>query len=311
MDRDGSIRIGIVTGTAAPSLTDDGVALRGALEQRGYEADPVVWSDDVDWSGFDVLLVRSCWEYHEDADRFLSWLDTVERRCDVVINDPEIVRWNIHKSYLRDLADAGVAVAPTAYVDAGSDVDLADVADRHGWSDVVVKPAVGTSSVGVWRTAAPGSPDARRRFRDARRTGDLLVQQFLPQIDEGEFSFVFFAGEFSHATRSVPADGEFRAHHIYGGTAGPYDPDGSLVSQARTALSAAADVCSVDPTAFVYARVDGVATADTFRLLELELIEPYLGLTRSEGVVDRFADAITDVITDAIACETSQAVTPR
>ena len=292
--------IGIVTGATVPELTSDGRALRSALDDRGFDASAVRWDDpSTDWDCFDALCLRSCWEYHEDVDAFLAWLATVDAAGVQVFNRPRVVRWNVHKRYLLDLADAGAPVVPTAVVERGSDESLAAVADRRDWTDVVVKPAVGTSSTGVWRTDRPGSPDARRRFRDRLDAGDLLVQEFVPEIADGEYSFVFLRGTYSHASRCVPADGAFRAHHTHGASSSPIVPQPTVTAQAKAVLDAAADVLSIDPSDFVYARVDGVERDGSLAVLEVELIEAYLGLERSDGGVDRFVDAFEAAFSSA------------
>lgn len=290
-------RIGIVTGDAAPGLTDDGRAVRSGLEGRGHDVDTLLWHrTDQDWDSLDVLLVRSCWEYHEEPSTFLELLRAATEAGVTVLNPPEVIRWNMHKSYLVELDSAGIAVAPTVCVEQGADRTLADVLDEAGWTDAVVKPAIGTSSEGVWRVQTPVPERATARFESALGDGDLLVQQFLPEIAAGELSFVFFGGEYSHANRTIPEVDDFRAHGTFGASSEGYSPAPKLVADAREALAAAADALSRRPADLVYARVDGVRRNGEFTLLELELIEPYLGLSRSTGAVERFVDGIEHAI---------------
>ena len=285
------LHIGIVTGETAPELTPDGQAVMSELARRGFATEPVRWNDTSEnWSAFDALLVRSCWEYYQNPGAFRRWL--AERAHSVVLNDPEVIRWNMHKFYLRDLVGAGVSAVPTAYVERGSDVTLGTLASSRGWTDVVVKPAIGTSSHDVWRATNPFSADVEQRFQAHATESDLLVQQFAPEITDGELSFVFFGGEFSHASRSVPDSGEFRAHHSFGAVSERFEPSRQLLTQASNVLQTASDVLPVDVTELVYARVDGIERNGEFELLELELIEPYLGLSRGENAVEMFVDAI-------------------
>jgi glutathione synthase/RimK-type ligase-like ATP-grasp enzyme len=286
--------VAVVTGDHRPELTADGRAVLAALRDRRFEATPAVWSDpDVEWATFDAALLRSCWNYHEDVDAFREWIDHLEGAGVILRNPADVVRWNVHKSYLRDLADAGVPTLETAWIeDAEVDVELEGILRDGGWDRAVVKPAVGTSSVGTWRTSIDEASDHQDRFDDLRGSGDVLVQAFAPEIRDGERSFVFFGGEFSHASNYVPAPDDFRAHPNFGGTTEPYDPPGSIVEQGRATLQQASDILGIDPTSLPYARVDGIERDGEFRLIELELIEPFLGLERADGAVDRFADAI-------------------
>lgn len=286
-------RVGIVTGEAAPNLSENGQALLAELRERGLSAEPVLWSDSqVDWSAFDALVVRSCWEYHTRPDCFRDWLRSVENTDAVLLNPAEVIRWNLHKFYLRDLAERGVSVLPTAWVERSTDVDLQTVLRENGWREAVVKPAVGTSSTGVWRTSVAEASDQQERFETLVSDGDVLVQEFAPEITDGERSLVFFEGSFSHAVRSLPTTGEFRSHPSYGGTTEPYEPPREIVSQATEVLQIACDGLGVAPTDLPYARVDGIERENDLLLMELELVEPYLSLDASEGALDAFADAI-------------------
>lgn len=296
-----SERIGIVTGPAAPDLSTDGQALQSRLRERDIGVSATNWRDPtIEWSAFDRLLVRSCWDYYEEPTAFTNWLDMIEEQDVILHNSPEVIRWNMHKFYLRDLAEIGCPIPPTAYV-TSEDEALSSLLDRRGWTDAVVKPAIGTSSSGVWRVRSPVSSAEERRFRRQLGDGEVIVQEFIPQISEGERSLVFFRGTFSHANNNVPKVGEFRAHHSFGSTSEPYTPSEQVKSTARSILTAAAERLSVDVAELLYARVDGIERNDEFVLLELELIEPHLGLSVAPEALDRFVNEITE------ACRSSGA----
>ena len=288
-----SPRIGIVTGETAPNLTEDGRALQTELRNRGLSAEPVLWTDStVEWDTFDAVLVRSCWEYHTQLDSFENWLDRVESSDVVLLNSADTIRWNHHKFYLRDLEQRGVSILPTAWIERSTEIDLRTVLEYNGWQEVVVKPAVGTSSAGIWRTSHDEARNHQQRFEDLVSSSDVLVQQFAPEIDDGERSLVFFEGSFSHATRQLPAPDDFRAHPNYGGSSEPYEPPREIVEQAAAVLEAAGEELGVNPINFPYARVDGIERGSEFLLMELELIEPYLSLDAGKDAVIAFADAI-------------------
>lgn len=278
--------VGIVAGARSPTGTDDDAALAAALERHGIEAGPVRWDRDRDWTAYDALVVRSCWEYHEDVGRFRDWLETVAAADAAVYNPVDALRWNHHKFYLDDLRQRGVDVLETAFVEGADERSAVSVLDERGWTDAVVKPAVGTSSEGVTRVSDDDPPTTAP-------DGDLLVQRFAPEIADGERSLVFLAGSFSHAWRSVPAADDFRSHSQFGGHTERLTPSESVREDARTVLSAAATVLDRDPGDLLYARVDGVERDGDFVLMELELVEPFLRLRRG-GAVGRLATAISE-----------------
>lgn len=298
MEETSNPTVGIVTGEAAPALTDDGKALVAALERDGVDAEPVVWTNqERDYTTFDALLLRSCWRYFEQPDRFRVWLDSVEEAVDLVLNHTDVVRWNMKKSYLTELARAGVSTAPTAYIERESETELSAICEREGWESVVVKPAVGTSSEGIWRASTPVSAAEDRRFASEAADTDLLVQQFLPEIEDGERSLVFFGGEFSHAYRRTPDEGDFRAHPNFGASLASIHPTEGVRETAAEILSTAGQRLNRLRDEFVYARVDGVIRDGSFVLLEL--IEPYLRLKPADGAVQRFATAIATRVKQA------------
>jgi len=290
-------RLGIVTGDRAPELSEDGQALAAALGERGVDAVPAHWRETESWDGFDALLVRSCWDYYRHAEAFDAWLEAVAAARPQAYNPPDVLRWNPHKFYLADLADAGVDTLDTVFVEQDEDRPLASVPDAEGWAEAVVKPAVGTSSEGVARVSRDAVAQARSAYEELRDTGDVLVQRFAPEIDDGERSLAFVAGGYSHASSSVPAADDFRSHHSFGGHNEPYDPPQAVVDDAAAVVQTAADLLGTDREDILYARVDGIERGGEFILMELELVEPHLGLRRADAV-GRFTGAIAARVTD-------------
>lgn len=230
--------IALATSADFPQLDPDDAPLRAAL---GDAAEPAVWSDPaVDWSSYDVVLIRSVWDYFLRRDEFLAW---VERVPVPMWNPADTIRWNSEKGYLRELADAGIATIPTAWE------------GEVPWEDAIVKPTVAGGSLGL-RRAKRGEPIG---------PGEM-AQPFLPEITEGELSLVFFDGELSHAIRKTPAEGDIRVQPEHGGTVTAATPTSEEVAIARRVLDAAG-------RDLLYARVDLVGDG---LLIELEAIEPRL-----------------------------------
>ena len=81
-------RVALVTCAVIPNLTDDDRSLIPALAAQGVSAAPAVWDDDaVEWRTFDAVVIRSTWDYHRKAQRFLSWIDRVDA-LDVPLINP-------------------------------------------------------------------------------------------------------------------------------------------------------------------------------------------------------------------------------
>lgn len=84
------------------------------LEDLGWSVDSVPWRERAaDWHRYDAVYLGTPWDYPEDVTRFLELLADIERAGPVVANPLELVRWNVEKTYLRDLEERGAAIVPT------------------------------------------------------------------------------------------------------------------------------------------------------------------------------------------------------
>ena len=280
-------RVALATYAAAPQLAPDAQLLGPALAARGIDAVPAVWSDtSVDWASFDAIVIRSCWDYHRRYADFVRWLDALDASRRRIWNSTTTVRWNSNKRYLVDLAGRGVPTVPTRIGAGASAQAIAELAGGEGWTRFVVKPAVSASAYETHALALPLGDADRSSIDRIVAHGDVLVQPFLDEVTtDGELSLVFFDGVFSHAAIKRSRPGDFRVQTEHGGTVAPIDVAPAVVSQAQRSI----DALDEPP---LYARVDGVGDERSFRLMELELIEPHVFLGVSDRAADRFAASI-------------------
>ena len=266
--------IALATSSELPRLDPDSQLLLPAFEELGVDARPTVWSDpDVDWAAFDAVVIRSTWDYFDREDEFLAWVRAAGATARRFINPPDLIEWNAHKTYLRDLAGKGVPVVDTQWIASG---ETATVEHAHG----IVKPAVSGGAQGLERVTAGATITAEV---------DLLVQPFLASIvDEGELSLFYAAGEFTHMVRKVPATGDIRVQPEFGSDVRPEEPSDEARETSRMVLDAIG-------RELPDARVDLVRAEDgTLRLIELEIIEPQLYLRWAPETARTFASAIAD-----------------
>jgi glutathione synthase/RimK-type ligase-like ATP-grasp enzyme len=266
------LSIALATSADLPDLDPDSQLLLAPLAALGVDVTIAVWSDPtVAWDRFDAVVIRSTWDYFDREDKFLAWVARAGAQAQRFFNPPDLVAWNAHKTYLRDLAAQGVPVVDTQWLARG---EQATVEHDHG----IVKPAVSGGAQGLERV---------RRGDTLHAGEDLLIQPFLPSIvDEGELSLFYAAGTFSHMVRKVPAQGDIRVQPEYGSDVRQEPP----TDEARTTAQAVLDAIGRQ---LPYARVDLVRAPDgTLRLIELEIIEPQLYLGWAPGSAERFATAI-------------------
>jgi glutathione synthase/RimK-type ligase-like ATP-grasp enzyme len=280
------LEIAFATEARMPALLFGDAFAATALSRRGARVDAAVWDDPaVDWGRFDAVAIRTCWDYHTRAQEFLAWAEGLAARGVRVLNPPAVLRWNAHKSYLLELARRGVDVVPTAVVERGATAGLAALLEARGWAEAVVKPAVSGGGFETARVSRESPAAAEEALGRVLAHSEALVQPFLAEIaSEGEWSLIFFGGEYSHAVRKVPAAGDFRVHQEFGGQVLPEAAPAALISAAAEAARAAGPL--------LYARVDGIYAGGRFLLMELELIEPELFFGADPDAPERFADAL-------------------
>jgi glutathione synthase/RimK-type ligase-like ATP-grasp enzyme len=271
--------------------------LGAALDALGVQYQPAIWDDpEVDWAGFDLVVVRSTWDYTARRDEFLAWAEAVESVTRLA-NPAAVLRWNTDKRYLGELAAAGVRVVPTTYLLAEEHrgpVDPFALSDHEG--DIVVKPTVSAGSQDTARYAPTDAAAASAHARALLDTGrDVMVQPYLQLVDDvGETGMVVLDGELSHGFAkaallrggAADVDGMFAPEQITPRVPGPDE-----VELAERTLDAATRILGVER--LLYARVDVLPDDDGRpRLLELELTEPSWFLEQSPGAAERAAACI-------------------
>src|SRR6266536_770607 len=284
----GNPRVALVTCQELPDLEPDDQLLIEPLRARGVAVEVRAWDDrGVDWAGYDLVVLRSPWDYAPRRHEFLAWARTVPGLADPA----PVVAWNTDKRYLDRLAAAGIPVVPTRWL---APTDPPWAAASRG--EYVVKPAisVGSLSTGRYDLADPGQ--RRLALRHAARmqaTGRVaMIQPYLSGVDtHGETALLFLGGRYSHAIRKGAMLNGPEVH-----VEGLYRPEDIQPRQPSPAeLALAGKVLAVVPggTHLLYARVDLVPGPDGAPLLiELELTEPSLFLGYAPDAPDRLADAI-------------------
>jgi hypothetical protein len=241
--------------------------LARSLRRRGHSVAHPAWDDrTVDWGSFGITIVRSTWDYFHRRPTFLRWIRHAGRTGNLW-NPPEVLRRNTDKRYLADLGRAGVPVVPTVWCRAGQRVDLRATMDDHGWSTVVVKPAVSGAGDRTLRISRDRVQDGQRHLGTLLRSGDAMVQPYLASVARGgERSLVYLGGKYSHAVRRVPLfDRPPRAR-----------PE-AVASASPEMRRVAAAALEASPGPLLYARVDLVEDERrAWRIMEVELTEPSL-----------------------------------
>jgi hypothetical protein len=279
--------LALVTCRELPGLDADDQPLLPALAALGVDAEPAVWDDPgQDWARFDLVVLRSPWDYVERREQFLAWAASVPR----LVNPAPVLAWNTVKHYLADLAAAGLPVVPTRFVAPGQAAALPG-------GEYVLKPAVGVGSRDTGRYGPGDAAQATAHLARLSASGrTALIQPYQAEVDRtGEAALVFLGGRFSHAiTKGAmlqgpdpgPAgliEGLYREERI-----SPRTPSAAELAVGRAVVAALPGLVEGGDR-LAYARVDLLPGPDGPVVLELELTEPSLFFGPAPGSAGRFA----------------------
>jgi hypothetical protein len=273
------IRVALVTCRELPEPDVDEDILLAACSEAGLSAEYVAWDDAaVNWSAYGGAVVRSTWNYYEDEPAFRRWISDTAH-VTALLNPPPLMLRTLDKHYLAEL---GVPVVPTRYIDRFSPAPLTRVLEETGWTQFVLKPTV---SAGSYMTHAFGPEDmeeAEQFLAGILRDRDAMVQKYLARVaNGGEIALVHVEGKLTHGVVKQP-----RFHDGEESVSPAVQPD---ALQRRAAEIVMATVH--EP--WLYARVDLMQDDDGAWLLsELEVIEPSLYLVQLPQAATLLALAI-------------------
>jgi glutathione synthase/RimK-type ligase-like ATP-grasp enzyme len=227
-----------------------------------------------------LTLPVMAWGYHRHLDHWYAALDAWEATGARFANPVPVLRWNTDKCYLLDLNARGIPAVPTVDVPTLDAASMEAARRALSAEEFIVKPPVSAGSDDTFRLSARDTVPAAAMGRR------MLVQPLMTAIlDQGEWSLFYLGGALAHCIVKRAKSGDFRVQPQFGGQVTTENPPRAATDLAEAALAlVSADV--------LYARVDLVADGDTFRIMELELIEPWLYLHKASDGGRAFAEAV-------------------
>lgn len=267
-------------------VSDDELAA-ALLRERGWRVDNVPWTVHADWSAYDLVIIRTTWDYHNQPARFLETVAEIARSETTLLNSFSLIRWNLDKRYLHDLALRDVPIVPTSFEECLSGREaLVGHFLAYDTEEIILKPLISANAGNTFRVPRAELESFLPGLQAVFGARPYMAQPFMPSIrSEGEYSLIYFNGVFSHAILKTPANGDFRVQEEHGGLITAVSAEERLLAAGQRAL----DALDEQP---LYARVDLVRHDEEFLLMEYELIEPSLYLRMDPAAPARFADAL-------------------
>ncbi len=259
------------------------------LNQQGWQVEAVSWHDEtVDWGCFDVVVVRSTWDYQQHAKAFMQCLQRIEDSSAILANSLRLLTWNISKEYLKDIASQGIGIVPTLWLDT---FDLAQVSagfERFACERLVIKPCVSANADYTYMLDREQLLGQSKNLSEVFNGRAFMVQPFIEAVvTQGEYSLFYFNGHFSHAILKTPEQGDFRVQEEHGGSLQPVEPDEEMLTQARHTMASLPDDA-------LYARIDLLRYQDEYVVIEIELIEPSLYFNMDANAPANFVEAFVE-----------------
>jgi len=284
-------KIVLATCLEGPKLSASDLILKTALEVSNAKVTAAPWNGPFDnFADADMVVIRSTWDYFDKLNQFLSWVSRLEQAAIKIENSGKILRWNACKDYLFELQADGVDTLTTLRVDPTHDaINMA--AGSNNWNKVVLKclASGGAAGLSVFDVSDESALNQALKVAAPYQKHGLMLQEYRPEITNGELSLLFFAGEFSHAVLKRPKKGDFRVQSTYGGAYSLINPDEKIILTASEILQKAPGGPNHSPA---YARIDGLLLDGRFRLMEMELTEPELMFEQKPASAKRLAEIL-------------------
>lgn len=259
------------------------------LASLGWEVDDVSWHNkDIDYSQYDMVIVRSTWDYQAYANDFMRTLQSINDSNARLENPLSLMQWNVSKSYLKDLQAKGVPILPTIWLASFNSKEIQAAFSHFGSSEIIIKPLVSANADFTYRLTEEDFLFEQQNIKTALQDREIMIQAFEKTIlDKGEYSLFYFNGNYSHAINKLPANGDFRVQEEHGGQLASIEPSASMLALSKQTLKAL-------PENPLYARIDMLETSNGLAIIEVELIEPSLYFNMDAESPKRFAQAIVE-----------------
>lgn len=263
------------------------------MKNIGWIAEEVSWrNENVNWSDYASVIVRSTWDYQNDSEKFIGVLEKINCVSHLE-NDLDLMKWNMNKNYLFDLEENGVRIVDTIWERKFNRNLAHEYFNKLDTDEIIIKPNISANADNTFRLTREKLDKNLGQLEKIFTAREFMVQPFLNSIiEEGEYSLFFFDGKFSHSVLKKPKENDFRVQEEHGGDIQPFKVSSKLILIAENIIKKLSTIP-------LYGRVDLVRTKENeFALIELELIEPSLYLNKDDQSPAKFVKAFEERITN-------------
>jgi glutathione synthase/RimK-type ligase-like ATP-grasp enzyme len=262
------------------------------FNQSGWEVEEISWcKENVNWNDYESVIVRSTWDYQNNHKKFLLVLENINNSSATLFNDFKTIKWNMNKTYLRDIQERGINIVPTIWEKNFTVEKLKKYFAVLSTDEIIIKPNISANADNTYLLKEGGIENFAPILSSVFKSINYMVQPFMKNIiREGEYSLFYFDGKYSHTILKTPKEDDFRVQEEHGGRLKQFNADLQQQKIAQNIIS------KLNPIP-LYARVDLVRDQkDSFALMELELIEPSLYFQLNQESPQRFVMAFNKMM---------------
>ncbi len=289
--------------TEPPFTPDDQILVNHLREKYNIEVSAIIWGTRTETlKDFDAFIIRSPWDYmdsQEQREKFFRWIKELNQLNIKIFNGYEILTWLLDKHYLKDLKEAGISTVPTEFVEQGHQIDLIKVYERKG--PFIIKPCISAAGVGLRFISDKDKAEKEQNSinNELKQVG-FLLQDFIKEIKtNGEWSLIFFSGEYSHSLLKKPAEDNILVQGEYGGTLEFIDAPSDIIDFGKKVTDKISEAYKLSKgkdlkEKILYLRVDIIKSQNNLYLSELEGVEPELFFRAKKGSEELFSKKLLE-----------------
>lgn len=255
------MKIGVISNNKFLNKITEDINIKNYLNSMNIDAEIISWEENnINYSTFDALILRSVWGYQHDYVKFKNWLCSLQKENIKFFNDIDIIKNNIRKDLQFKLLDKySIHHVKTIFQKGQMNLKLFD-------EKYIVKPIISGSGENTYRL--PNVEESNLNKIMSEEDNGLMIQPYEESISDGEYSIIFIDGINTHNMIRFPG--------IFYKKEKPYQ----IMEIPNNILELANKVKNIPEYRNVlYMRVD-IVDKNNPRIMEVELAEPDL-LTRN------------------------------
>ncbi len=256
--------IAIVSCFKYANKINEDIELQYYLYKNNISSDIVSWNS-IDLNKYDALIIRSIWDFQENLDEFKKWLDKVNIP---IFNDKDLIINNIDKESQYKLMDKyNIKHIETVFTDNKANIEKIWNDNFKDYDKLVVKPSISESGKNTYIL----NKDNINNIDLSNFKSKIMIEPFIPSIKDGEYSLIYFNHKLSHTVLRHP---------------GILDSNTEVkeIEPIQELIDIGSKIESIDEYKnYLYLRLDFVKYNNEYLLLETELIDPMLFISKCEN----------------------------